>query len=122
VATGVRPDDVHHGFEQHQHHREDDGEQRDGEARPPFDALHVRAVLSIDAARDGGSADGNPTGGQAGEKRTADDDRGNGDQEAERQRGAELRLDGADRDQGSRVRRHQTVQHGQAGQGGDRDA
>ena len=118
----VGPDDVHHGLEQHQHHREDDGQQGDEERGLALDAFHVRAVLGVDAAGHGGRTDRNPFGGQPGEQRPADDDRGDGNEEAQRQRGAELGLDRADGNQGSGVRRHQSVQHGQAGQRGNGDA
>ena len=58
---------------------------------------------------------------EAGEQRPGDDDRGDRDEDAEDEGAAEVRLEQADRGQRPGVRRHQPVQHRQAGQRRDAD-
>ena len=68
-----------------------------------------------------GRIDGHETRDEAPEQRAGDNERRDGGDDAEQQGAAGVGVDGLDRGDGAGVRRHETVEHRQAGEGRDAD-
>ena len=105
---------IDHGGGEHEHDRQQDhgqGLREGGALRGVLLGVLFGFLL--------GSLDRDPLGHEAPHQRAGDDDGRDGDQQAKAKRDAEVRVERRNRDERPGVRRHEGVQRGQAGKGGD---
>ena len=118
--VGAGPDDVGERVGQHQHHRDQDADQR-GDEGGPRPAWLTSSPSSSAVTNRSGTGTGAQRAANVLNSGPGDDHGRDGDEDAEGEGEAEVGAERGDRDQRARVRRHQAVHRGQAGQGRDGD-